>query len=261
MTGERLLEGRAIVVTGAAAGIGRATVDVLAELGALVIAIDIDPVVQELVDQERGLAVVGDALDVTVLDAAVAAAEDRFGGLRGVVLNVALEYDAPLELVPEKDFLKTLDGTLGGTVDGLAVALPALQRTRGAAVLVSSGSAFFGEPGRGGYCTGKAGVNGLGRALADLSDVRVNVVAPGPVLTPRNAARRAADPGRMAALAEGIPLGRWGEPSEVATVIAFLLSDRAAGVKGALIPVDGGLAAASPALPPLRQHPTAIASA
>jgi NAD(P)-dependent dehydrogenase (short-subunit alcohol dehydrogenase family) len=260
MTGERLLEGRAIVVTGAAAGIGRATVDVLTELGAAVIAVDVDPAVHELMDERRGLALVGDALDSAVLEGAVAEAERRFGGLRGVVLNVALEYDAPLEILAEEDFLKTLDGTLGVTLDGLAVAMPALQRTRGAAVLVSSGSAFFGEPGRGGYCTGKAGVNGLGRAWSRHTDVRVNVVAPGPVVTPRNAARRAADPGRMAALTEGIPLGRWGEPSEVAAVIAFLLSDRAACLSGAVVPVDGGLSAASPALPPLRRHPEAVAS-
>jgi 3-oxoacyl-[acyl-carrier protein] reductase len=135
-----------------------------------------------------------------------------------------------------------LDTNLGGAFHTIRRATPKMMRARfGRIVNVSSVSGHLGAPGQANYSAAKAGLLGLSRAVArELAsrNVTCNVVAPGPIVT---AMTDGLPDEWRAAMEATVPLGRLGTPEEVAAVVAFLCSDAAAYVTGALVPVDGGL--------------------
>jgi 3-oxoacyl-[acyl-carrier protein] reductase len=236
----------AVLVTGGAGGIGLATARVLGEDGAPVVLADRDG---------ARLAQAAEALEpapvavrpVDVLD--TAAVEQMVGevgatfGLRGVVNAAGILQVGTIEDVSETDWDRVLGVNLKGTFAVCKAALPWLvERGGGAIVNVSSiGGRTKSAHGAPSYVASKAGVIGLTMSLAAQNathGVRVNCVAPGVIDTDMTAVLTAE---QRAASVASIPLGRLGEPSDVAYVIAALLSDRWSYVTGQTINVNGGM--------------------
>lgn len=254
------------LVTGAARGIGAATVHALVGDGWSVVAVDRcadDPALpyplgtaadlNEVVAAapERIRPVVADVRDVPALGAAVAMAEASWGGLdaaiacAGVIAGGTGQADLPLE---QERAVLAVD--LEGVLNLARVAVPALLRRpeprQGRFLAVSSTAATRGLPSLAAYCAAKAGVSGLVRALAaELggTGVTVNGVSPGSTATVllAESARLYGLPGPES-FAGQQPLGRLLEPAEVAAVLAFLAAPGSAAITGTIVAVDGGLA-------------------
>ena len=260
---------RAALVTGAARGVGAATVAALAAGGWRVIAVDRcadDPALQyplgtpadldRVVEAARPaegdvVGYVADTRDPDALAAAVGEAERRWGGLdAAIAVAGVIAGGAPAWQVPREREAALLDVNLGGVLNLARVAVPALLRRpaprRGRFIAVASAAATRGMPMLAAYSAAKAGVAGFIRALAaELggTGVTANAVSPGSTATPAldESARLYALPAAES-FAIQQPLGRLLRPEEVAAVIAFLAGEDASGMTGAIVPVDGGLA-------------------
>ncbi|HEY2263164.1 MAG TPA: mycofactocin-coupled SDR family oxidoreductase [Streptosporangiaceae bacterium] len=257
---------RVALVTGAARGIGAATVAALAAGGWRVVATDRcadDPALpyplgtRAELDQvvkaagKEAVAAEADTRDPDALAAAVRLAEERWGGLDAAIAAAGvIAGGVPAWQVPPEREQAVLDIDLGGVLTLARVAVPALLRRpeprRGRFLAVASAAATRGLPMLAAYCAAKAGVAGFIRALAaELggTGVTANAVSPGSTATPiLDESARLYDLPAAAAFAAQQPLGRLLEPAEVAAVLAFLAGDGASAMTGAVIPVDGGLA-------------------
>jgi NAD(P)-dependent dehydrogenase (short-subunit alcohol dehydrogenase family) len=241
------------VVTGGGRGVGRAVVERLAGAGDSVAVIEFDAAALDWVDRHpaagRIVSVIGDAADPAVAERAADAVP---APLAGWVNNAAVFRDAWLHEVSPGELIELIGRNLDPVVVGSATAVRAfLPHGAGAIVNVSSHQAQRAVRGALAYATAKAAVEGLTRALAvdyGPRGIRVNAVALGSIATERSEAHVA---GLSAAGAERFareirllqPLGRLGRTEEVADVVAFLLSDAASFLNGAVLPIDGGRAA------------------
>jgi NAD(P)-dependent dehydrogenase (short-subunit alcohol dehydrogenase family) len=240
--------GRVAIVTGAASGIGRATSELLARKGALVVAQDMNAEALGWTEGVKGVTPhVGDVTSEVDNTAMVEAALGRFGRLDVLVLNAGVTAPGSIDALPLERFDHVMSVNLRGCVLGLKAALPALAESgEGAVVMTASVSGLGGDPGMWAYNVAKGGVVNLVRAAAvDLGckGIRVNGVCPGPTRTAMTAFIESDAPEVFEALRRRVPLGRWGEPEEVAEVIGFLASPAASFVSGVLVPVDGGITA------------------
>lgn len=260
---------RVALVTGAARGIGAATVHALAADGWAVLAVDLaadDPALPYALGTEAELravvrsagggtgrvaARVADVRDPDALAAAVAEAEQRWGGLdAAIAVAGVMAGGRPQWEVPADQERAVLEVNLGGVLALSRAAVPALLRRpaprSGRFLAVASAAATRGLPMLAAYCAAKAGVAGLVRALAvELADsgVTANAVSPGSTDTAilAESARLYDLPGGAADFVAHQPQRRLLDPDEIAAVLAFLAGPRASAMTGAVVPVDGGL--------------------
>ncbi|HRD75631.1 MAG TPA: SDR family oxidoreductase [Hyphomicrobiaceae bacterium] len=239
----------AALVTGGASGIGRATVDLLIAKGWKVAAFDIDErqlaELAETHDRSKVLLRTGrlDVTDERAVERAVAESAEAFGGLSGVVNSAGIAADKHVfETTPEM-FRKILDvNVVGSFMVGKAAARIMKDKGRGSVVNIASISGLRGSKGRSAYGASKGAVINMTQVMAnDLAPygIRVNAVAPGPVETPMVKALHTAADRKL--YERFIPMRRYAEPGEIASVIHFLLDPtQSAYVTGEVIAVDGG---------------------
>lgn len=237
--------GRVVLVTGGSRGIGLGCARRFQALGdrvAVTYRSDPPDVVNGAPGTADLLCVRGDVRDPDAVEATFAAVEEALGPVEVLVANAGVTRDTLLLRMAEDAWDEVLDTNLTGVYRVVRRALgPMVRAHRGRIVLVSSVVAFLGSPGQVNYGAAKAGLVGMARSLARevaSRSITVNVVAPGVIETDMiaNLGKQ-----RVEQLLAMVPLGRRGEPDDVAGVVSFLASDDAAYVTGAVLPVDGGL--------------------
>ena len=250
------LAGRAGVVTGAAAGLGRAVLLEACAEGASVVAFDLDPEAgEETVAEARaagGTAVfqAGDVTREADAEAAVKRSVDEFGACDLLDNNAGVAVELSIHETTEEQMDRVLAVNLKGAFFCCKYAVQAMRAGKGGAI-VNTGSivSLVGDPTLPVYGTSKAGLLGLTRSIAiDYAEdgIRCNAVCPGDMLTPmlQRTFDSAPDPAAKRAEMESFyPVKRIADPSEAAKAVVFLLSDDASFITGASLAVDGGLTA------------------
>lgn len=228
---------RTVLITGGSRGIGLATARRFAAQG------DRVAVTYHSSPPPEGLfGVQCDVTDAAAVDAAFSAVEAELGPVEVLVSNAGITKDTLLLRMSEADFTSVVDANLTAAYRVSKRAMKGMLRAqRGRIIYVSSVVGLLGQAGQANYAASKAGLVGLARSLArelGSRSITLNVVAPGPVATDMLGAL---SEDRVDAITSAVPLGRLATVDEVAGVIAFLASDDAAYITGAVIPVDGGL--------------------
>lgn len=252
------LNGKVVVVTGGASGIGRAVVERLLAEGSSVVAVDRDEsavrATREELASDRLLGVVADVTSEKDTERYYEAAVERFGRVDGLHANAGIAEPGPSVADTAVD---SFDRTIAVNVRGVFLAVRrhlrqlAAQGTTGSIVTTASVLALRGVAGSGVYCASKAAVLGLTRAAAIEAGPdghRVNAVLPGPIETQmslriREGLHEEERTSFAQSLIDVVPLGRMGEAPEVAALVVWLLSDEASYVTGGTFSVDGGQAA------------------
>ena len=242
------LEGQVSLITGAAQGIGLATALKFAREGATVIVCDVK---QAAVDaavlqcEALGARAAGFVMDVTqreMVDAVVAQVVERFGRIDVLVNNAGITQDARLQKMTLEQFDRVIDVNLRGVFHcAQAVTGTMVAQGRGVILNASSVVGIYGNFGQTNYAASKFGVIGFSKTWSrelGPKGIRVNAVAPGFIATPI----LSTIPDKVITeMAHRVPLGRLGQPEEIANVYAFLASDEASYINGAVIEVSGGM--------------------
>jgi NAD(P)-dependent dehydrogenase (short-subunit alcohol dehydrogenase family) len=249
------LDGRVAVVTGAAGVIGTATIRLLAERGARVVAVDrreqdLQSAIKDLPAAAQALAVTADVTEENEVAEYVRAAVDKFGAIDVFYNNAGIEGDvAPITRYSLEAFRRVLDVNVVGVFLGLKHVLPVmLKQNKGSIINTASIAGLIGSPEVAVYSASKHAVIGLTRSAAlecATTNVRVNCVCPGlidsrmlsAIIQGRNLGNA---PTPNEKIVERIPARRLGQASEVASIVAFLASDEASYVSGSAYTVDGG---------------------
>ena len=242
------LAGKVVFVTGAARGIGRAIAARFAEEGAQVAIADVDGESAAKTASGLGRGAIGIRVDVTdfaEIRSGVALAAQRLGPIDVLVNNAGWDKVEPFVKSEEATWDKVLAINLKGPIAcARAVLEPMIERRRGKIVSISSDAGRVGSTGEAVYAGAKAGIIGFSKTLARevaRYGINVNVVCPGPTNTPLFQEVSGGNEKLAAALRQAIPLGRLGEPEDLAGAVVFLASDDAAFITGQTLSVSGGL--------------------
>jgi len=250
------LEGKAIVVTGAGQGIGKAIVELATQLGARVAAVDLNQdallASVEGMDRQKVLPLVGSVSDPEFTQSAVNQAVQQFGSLHGLVNNAGITRPAMIEKMTLTQWQQVIEVHLTGSFLWLqAVGRQMLERakageTGGAIVNISSEAGRRGSIGQINYAAAKAGLLGMTMSAAkewSKYGIRTNTVCFGVIETPMTEVIRGEK--FRDKMLDQIPLGYWAQPEEVVKTVCFLLSDASSYITGQHIGVNGGLHMAS----------------
>lgn len=242
-----LLKNRTAVITGGANGLGLATAVAFAREGANVVIGDLDA--EQAAKAAAGLGIGGRAVGIGCnvtsadgVDTLARTARESFGGLDVWVNNAGFTRDATMRKMSEEDFDAVISVHLKGAWLGTRAAAGIMreQPSGGSIINVSSISGKVGNPGQTNYSSAKAGIVGLTKAAAKevgFANVRVNAVQPGII---RTALIDSMKPEVLEARLSEVPLARFGEPEEVASVILFLASDLSSYMTGTVLEIAGG---------------------
>jgi 3-oxoacyl-[acyl-carrier protein] reductase len=238
------LDGKVALVTGGSRGIGAAISRELAKAGAKV-ALNYragQEAADEVAGEIGGLAVRADVSKPEEVQALIERVEGEFGDIDALVNNAGVTRDTLIARMTDDDWQTVIDTNLRGTFNtSRAVSRKMLRRRAGSIVNLSSVVGVHGNPGQANYAASKAGIIGLTKALArELGSrgVRVNAIAPGYISTELTDVLNDEQRGLIL---QNTPLGRLGEPEDVARAVRFLCSDEAAFITGDVLLVDGGL--------------------
>jgi NAD(P)-dependent dehydrogenase (short-subunit alcohol dehydrogenase family) len=248
------MEGKVVIVTGASRGIGRSTAEVFASRGAdLVLTArtekDLEETLQAIKAHGReGVVVPVDLLDESAVDTIIKAGMDQFGRLDVLVNNAGIIDNGTIEDTELAAWNRMMQLNVTVPFRLIQAALPALEATQGCVVNVSSVAGLRSFPGILAYCVSKAGVDQLTRCAAlevAGKGIRINAVNPGVVRTNLHRAGGMGDDRYQEFVAHSRtthPIGRVGEPEEVAELIYYLASHRAGWITGVTYSIDGGRA-------------------
>jgi 3-oxoacyl-[acyl-carrier protein] reductase len=238
------LEGKVALVTGGSRGIGAAISRGLAEAGARV-AVNYrggQEAAESIAGEIDGLAVQADVSNPDEAKELIERVESELGDIDALVNNAGVTRDTLIARMTDEDWETVIDTNLRGTFNtARAVSRKMLRRRAGSIVNLSSVVGVHGNPGQANYAASKAGIIGLTKALArELGSrgVRVNAIAPGYIATELTDVLTEEQRGLIL---QNTPLGRLGEPEDVAGAVRFLCSDEAAFITGEVLLVDGGL--------------------
>lgn len=228
---------RTVLVTGGNRGIGRAIAEHLIAAGHRVAV-----TARSGEGPEGALTVHADVTDSASIDAAFTEVEKQLGNVEVVVANAGITKDTLLLRMTEEDFTEVIDTNLTGTFRVVKRATKGLLKARfGRVILISSVVGLYGSPGQINYASSKAALVGFARSLTrELGgrNITANVVAPGFIETDMTAVLPEEQQKQYLA---SIPAGKFGSVSDIAATVAWLASDDASYISGAVIPVDGGL--------------------
>jgi NAD(P)-dependent dehydrogenase (short-subunit alcohol dehydrogenase family) len=255
MTDRIRLDGRVAVVTGAAGVIGSATIRLLAERGARIVAVDrsegdLEGAIKDLPASAEAIAITADVTEEDGVKDYVRAAVDTFGTIDVFYNNAGVEGDiGPITRYSLEAFRKVIDVNVVGVFLGLKHVLPVmLKQNKGSVINTASIAGLIGTPDIAAYSASKHAVIGLTKSAAlecTSTGVRVNCVCPGlidsrmlsAIIGGRNPDHAPVPDGKIV---ERIPARRLGQASEVASMVAFLASDEASYVSGSAYTIDGG---------------------
>ena len=249
------LEEKIALVTGGARGIGRAVCEAFVTAGARVAVADLleeDAKATALELGERAIAVKMDVTDPASIVAGVASVEDAWGGIDILVNNAGIFNMAAIDKITVEDYRRQYDVNVGGTIFAMQAVVPSMKKRGGGAIInFSSQAGRRGEPNIALYCSTKAAVISITQSLAlELAGdkIRVNAVAPGVIDTPmwdvvdaQFAEYENKPKGqKKREVGEAVPLGRMGDPADVADPCVFLASKEARYITAQTLNVDGG---------------------